>query len=1116
MAVTENTYTGNGSSTNYSFTFPYLETTDIKVSLNGTLTTAYTLANATTIQFNTAPANGAAIRIYRVTDDAALSAQFYPGSAIRSQDLNDNFTQNLYVTQESNRDATSAIATANAATTTANSAVTTANAATATANTASSNASAAVATANTANTNASAAVSTANTASSNATTAVNTANAATATANTAASNASTALSTANSALSTANTASTNATNAVNTANSASSAASSAVSTANTASTNASNAVTTANTASSNATTAVNTANSAITTANNAAAAVANAQIFTIVAAVANIPGSPANNAAVEVTNSTGIESFTPLAGVPGGFTGNSGLSVRITYSTSGSTWNWVQYFPNDPESRYLKTGTGTVTSTNIADGTIVNADISATAAIAPSKISGTAVVDSDARLTDTRTPTDGSVTNAKVNASAAIAGTKISPDFGSQNVTTTGSSTAASFIPTSSTVPSNGVYLSGTNQLALATNSTQRLLIDSSGTIDLFSASRVYNYGTASTFVFRTASGTQAAPSAISTSAYVGQIVFGGFSGTNYRPIARVLSLSDGAISESSSPGSLIFDTTPPGTVSPQERLRVTSDGKLGLGLSSPAARFHLRYDAPAGENYRTRSIIQTVDARLILGSYWEGGVNSYSYIQATNDAETSTIEKLLLNPSGGNVGIGTTAPVHKLDLSVSPGASATDGLRVTDGTRNSYFQITGSSYAYNGVAGNETMILAGGGPLSLLADGHPLKFCMSGGEKARIDSSGRLLVGTSSARAAGGNFASTTGNNLIVETADIATFTAIGNKSDATGPFLVLAKSRSGAVGGVTAVQNGDSLGAIKFAGANGTDLSNRGAEILCEVDGEPFTSGDTTDLPGRLVFSTTADGASSPTERVRITSSGALKASNAGTYVDGTAKYHELYGGESAVSTLVTYASNASFAHRIVDFSAARAANSSYQFLLCNSGAYASTDTEFNLRGDGNGYCDGAWTGGGADYAEYFEWSDSNPDAEDRRGISVVLDGDKIRPALAGEDPIGVISGNPSVVGDAAWNKWSGKYLRDEFGTYILEDYEVTDDDGNTVTQQRRKLNPAYDPDVEYISREERPEWDCVGLMGKLRLRKGQPTGNRWIKMRDISDSVEEWLVR
>jgi len=100
MAVTENNYTGDGTTVLYSFTFPYLETTDIKISLNGIDTIAYTLANATTVQFNSAPANGVAIRIYRETDDAALNAEFYPGSAIRSQDLNDNFRQSLYVTQE--------------------------------------------------------------------------------------------------------------------------------------------------------------------------------------------------------------------------------------------------------------------------------------------------------------------------------------------------------------------------------------------------------------------------------------------------------------------------------------------------------------------------------------------------------------------------------------------------------------------------------------------------------------------------------------------------------------------------------------------------------------------------------------------------------------------------------------------------------------------------------------------------------------------------------------------------------------------------------------------------------------------------------------------------------
>ena len=100
MAITKASYTGNGSTTLYSFTFPYLETSDIKVTVNGVITTAYSFANATTIQFNTAPANGAAILIYRRTDTDASKAQFFAGSSIRSENLNDNQTQVLYSVQE--------------------------------------------------------------------------------------------------------------------------------------------------------------------------------------------------------------------------------------------------------------------------------------------------------------------------------------------------------------------------------------------------------------------------------------------------------------------------------------------------------------------------------------------------------------------------------------------------------------------------------------------------------------------------------------------------------------------------------------------------------------------------------------------------------------------------------------------------------------------------------------------------------------------------------------------------------------------------------------------------------------------------------------------------------
>ncbi len=179
MAITKNTYTGNNSTTDYAFTFPYIKTTDIKVTLNNVATTAYTLANATTVSFNTAPANNDAITIYRSTDDSNLVATFYPGSAIRSGDLNDNYTQNLYSTQENTNDAAEALSNSRvlesgvyvSAITKATNAVTTADTAKDTADDADAAATSAVATAGQANTTAGQA----NTAAGNA---VNTANAA--------------------------------------------------------------------------------------------------------------------------------------------------------------------------------------------------------------------------------------------------------------------------------------------------------------------------------------------------------------------------------------------------------------------------------------------------------------------------------------------------------------------------------------------------------------------------------------------------------------------------------------------------------------------------------------------------------------------------------------------------------------------------------------------------------------------------------------------------------------------------------------------------------------------------------------------------------------------------
>jgi hypothetical protein len=365
--ATFNTHVGDGTTVLFSFTFPYINESDVKVSLDDVDTTAYTFNNATTIQFTTAPAASVAIRIFRSTNNTDVKSAFFAGSSIKAKDLNDNFTQSLYVVQEAigsagdaSTNALNAVTTANTALANSDAAVTTANSAVSTANTADTNASASVITANAANTTSNAAsttaanaVTTANTANTTAGNAVTTANGAVTTANSAATDAATAITTADGAVTTANAATATANAAQTSAASAVTTSNSAVTSASTANTTAGNAVTTANAASTTANTADANATNAVNVANAASAAISNAVAYTLISNVAAIPSSPSNNDYVEVGDSTGIQSFSPLSGLPSGFVGAAGLSVRLRYDSAASTWVYMSYFANDSESRYL-------------------------------------------------------------------------------------------------------------------------------------------------------------------------------------------------------------------------------------------------------------------------------------------------------------------------------------------------------------------------------------------------------------------------------------------------------------------------------------------------------------------------------------------------------------------------------------------------------------------------------------------------------------------------------------------------------------------------------------------------------------------------------------------
>lgn len=128
--------------------------------------------------------------------------------------------------------------------------------------------------------------------------------------------------------------------------------------------------------------------------------------------------------------------------------------------------------------------------------------------------------------------------------------------------------------------------------------------------------------------------------------------------------------------------------------------------------------------------------------------------------------------------------------------------------------------------------------------------------------------------------------------------------------------------------------------------------------------------------------------------------------------------------------------------------------------------------------FRADAAGKCYSKSTisSSGADFAEYFEWKDGNKNGEDRRGLFVTLDGDKLVLANSHDEYIiGVIAAVPTVAGNAYSDEWQGQYLTDVFGEPITKN-------GAFI------VNPKYDPSQEYIPREKRNEWGLVGMLGQL----------------------------
>ena len=236
---------------------------------------------------------------------------------------------------------------------------------------------------------------------------------------------------------------------------------------------------------------------------------------------------------------------------------------------------------------------------------------------------------------------------------------------------------------------------------------------------------------------------------------------------------------------------------------------------------------------------------------------------------------------------------------------------------------------------------------------------------------------------------------------------------------------------------------------------------------------------------------------------------------ATNIGTSSSGYGSFAEGYytrasGGYGSHSegyyTISTHqAQHAQGTYNIRDASTEEKANKgTYAIIVGNGTSNDARSNAYTLDWQGNGTFSGTVSSAtGADYAEYFEWKDGNLNNEDRVGYIVCLDGDKIVKANTGDDILGICSGTAMVLGDSAeWN-WSKRYLTDDFGRIIYEDYDLeheerkNEETGEVIEEawtehiHAPKQNPDYDASQPYAKRADRPEWQIVGMMGKLYVR-------------------------
>ena len=304
-------------------------------------------------------------------------------------------------------------------------------------------------------------------------------------------------------------------------------------------------------------------------------------------------------------------------------------------------------------------------------------------------------------------------------------------------------------------------------------------------------------------------------------------------------------------------------------------RVHITSAGLVGIGTSSPGALLDVREQANAvSQQIRltNTNTVGTVGSAIKFQGFYDTALISSDGVPGATTGGSLRLQTYSSNGvlnTGinvdrlGNVGIGTTTSGFTNNLIIGSG-TGDNGATIYAGTASSSILhfADGSSGAdryRGGIVYNHA--------------NNSFNFATNDTSAVTIDSSQRLLVGTSSSFSAGAS-------------AQYGKFQVVGNSFSASTQGIV-AIGRGQAAG--ASITSGSAIGTLVFSDSTGGEF----AQIACEADAATGTN----DYPGRLVFSTTPDGGSSPMERMRITSGGNVMVNTANPIIS-TGRALQVYG--------------------------------------------------------------------------------------------------------------------------------------------------------------------------------------------------------------------------